>query len=127
MSGRIIFITTNQIREGALEKVKEAAQKSTNFLETNIPQLMAEVFIDEKELRFFGIQVHRNSESILAHWQISDPYMKDVMQYITTTRVDIYGQPNKAALEGIRQLSSQGTDISVTPQFVGFSRLQGIY
>ena len=126
MSDRIVFITTNQISEGALEKVKEATLKSTNFFYANGPQLMAEVFIDENELRFYGIQVHRDSESILTHWQISDPYMQDVMQYITTSRVDIYGQPNDAVIESMQRLSSQGAVISVTPRFAGFSRFQGI-
>ncbi len=126
MSVPIIFITTFQIEKGALEKFKEAARKSTDFLEANGPQLLAEVCIDENEMRAHGIQVHRDSESILTHWQTADPYMRDVMQYITTTRVDIYGQPNEAVLEGMRQLSSQGAVISVTPHFVGFSRLPGI-
>jgi hypothetical protein len=126
MSGRIVFITTNQIRNGALEKVKAAARRSTDFFEANGPQLMAEVFIDESELRLYGIQVHRDSESILTHWQISDPYMRDVMQYITTTRVDIYGQPNEAVMEGMRRLASQGAIISVTPRFAGFSRFPGV-
>ena len=126
MSVPIVFITTFQIENGALEKFKEAVRKSTDFLETNGPQLMAEVCIDENEMRAHGVQVHRDSESILAHWQLADPYMRDVMQYITTTRVDIYGQPNEAVIEGMRRLSSQGAIVSVTPRFVGFSRLPGI-
>jgi|GEM_PF-1008281 len=126
MSVPIIFITTFQIENGALEKFKEAARKSTEFLETNGPQLMVEVCIDENEMRAHGIQVHRDSESILTHWQMSDPYMRDVMQYITTTRVDIYGQPNEDVLEGMRQRTSQDSVISVTPGFVGFTRLPGI-
>jgi hypothetical protein len=123
MTVPIIFITTFQIENGTLEKFKEAVRKSTDFLETNGPQLMAEVYIDENEMRAHGVQVHRDSESILTHWQLADPYMRDVMQYITTTRVDIYGQPNEAVMEGMRRLSSQGAVISVTPRFVGFSRL----
>lgn len=126
MSGRIIFITTNQIQEGALEKVKDATKRSTEFFKANGPQLMAEVFIDESKLRFIGIQVHRDSESILTHWQISDPYMQDVMQYITTTHVDIFGQPNEAVMEGMKGFSSQGTIISVIPRFAGFSRFPGM-
>ena len=122
MSERIVFITTNQIGDGALEKVKEAARKSTDFLEANGPQLMAEVFIDESELRLIGMQVHRDSESILTHWQISDPYMRDVMQYTTATRVDIYGQPSEAVMAGMRRLASQGAVIAVTPRFAGFGR-----
>lgn len=119
----IIFITTFLIEEGSLDKFKEAVRKSTNFLQANGPQLLVEVCIDEKEMRAHGIQVHRDSESILSHWQLADPYMRDVMQYITTTRVEIYGQPNEAVIEGMSRLSSEGAVITVTPRFVGFSRL----
>jgi hypothetical protein len=126
VSGPIVFITTFQIENGALEKFKEAVRKSTDFIETNGPQLMAEVCIDENDMRAHGVQVHRDSESILTHWQLADPYMRDVMQYITATRVEIYGQPNEAVLKGMRRLSSQGAVISVTPVFAGFSRLPGI-
>ncbi len=126
MSVPIIFITTFKIQNGALEKFKEAVRKSTDFLEANGPQLMAGVCIDETEMRAHGIQVHRDSESILNHWKLADPYMRDVMQYITTMRVDIYGQPNEAVIEGMRQRASQAAVISITPQFVGFSRFSVI-
>jgi hypothetical protein len=125
VSDLIVFVTTFQIENGALEKFKEASRKSTDFLEANGPQLMAEVFIDENEMRAHGVQVHRDSESILSHWQLSDPYMRDVMQYITTTRVDIYGEPNEDVIEGMRRLSSKGAVLTVTPRFVGFSRFPG--
>lgn len=125
MSVPIVFITTFQIEKGALEKFKEAVRNSTDFLEANGPQLLAEVCIDENEMRAHGVQIHRDSESILTHWQLADPYMRDVMQYITTTRVEIYGQPNEAVIEGMRRRASQGAVISITSQFVGFSRLPG--
>jgi hypothetical protein len=80
VSELIVFITTFQIENGALEKFKEASRKSTDFLEANGPQLMAEVCIDENEMRAHGVQVHRDSESILTHWQLADPYMRDVMR-----------------------------------------------
>jgi hypothetical protein len=125
MTVPIVFITNFQIEKGALEKFKEAARKSMDFLEANGPQLLAEVCIDENEMRAHGVQIHRDSESILTHWQLADPYMRDVMQYITTTSVEIYGQPNEAVIEGMRQRAFQGVVISITPQFVGFSRLTG--
>ena len=126
MSVPIIFITNFQIENGALEKFKEAVRKSMDFLETNSPQLMAEVCIDENEMRAHGVQVHRDSESILAHWQLAEPHMRAVMQYTTTPRIDIYGQPNEAVMVGMRRLSSQGAVISVSPRFVGNSRLSDI-
>ena len=126
MSGPIIFITTSHIEKDALEKCKDAFQKSVDFLENTGLQLMAMVCIDEDEFRAHTIQVHRNSESILTHWQLADPYMRDVMQHLSTTRVDFHGQPNKAVMDGMRQLSSQGAVISVTPKFAGFTRLPGV-
>ena len=125
MSEHILFVTTFQIEDGALEKFKEAVRRSTDFIEANGPQLMSWVCIDENEMRAHGVQFHRDSESILTHWQLADPHMRDVMQYITTTRVDLYGQPNEAVMEGMRRLSSKGAVLSVTPRFVGFSRLPG--
>jgi len=123
MTDQIVFITTSQIQNGVLDKVKEAVRKSVDFIETNSPQLMAEAYIDENEMRFHAIQIHRDSESILTHWRLADPYMRDVHKYITTTRVDIYGHPNEAVMEGMRRLSSQGAVLSITPRFAGFSRL----
>lgn len=124
MSVPIIFITTFQIHDGNLEKFKEATRKSTEFIKANGPQLLAEVCIDKEEMRAHGIQIHKDLESILTHWEITDPHMRDVMQYITTTRVDIYGEPNEKVLEGMRRLSSEEAVIQVTPSHVGFIRLQ---
>lgn len=51
--------------------------------------------------------------------------MRDVMQHVTTKRVDVYGQPNEAVMEGMRRLSGQGAILTVTPRFAGFDRLSG--
>ncbi len=123
MSGPILFISTSTINDGALEKFKEAVLNTIDFLEANGPQLMGEVNIDESKMIAYAIQLHRDSESILAHWNLSDPYRRDVMQHTTTTRIDIYGEPNEAVMEGMRQLSAQGAHLSVFPRFAGFIRL----
>ena len=125
MTGPILFIATSQIQDGALEKFKEAVRKTIDFLEANGPQLMGEVCIDENEMRAYTIQFHRDSESILAHWQLADPYQREVMQYITTKRIDIYGQPSEPVMEGMRRNSSEGAVLSIAPLFAGFSRLPG--
>lgn len=123
MSEPIVFITTMQIHDGKLAEFKEGARKSLAFLEANGPQLMAGVYVDEERMQAHGVQVHRDSESILSHWQMADPYMRDVMQHVTTTRVDIYGQPNEAVMEGMRRLSGQEVVLTVVPRFGGFSHV----
>ena len=116
----IVFITTMKIHEGKLDLVKEAAKKSLAFSEKNGPQLMAGVYIDEENMVANGLQVHRDSESILSFWQIADPYIRDVMQYVATTRVDIYGQPNEAVMASMRKLAGESVTLTVKPRLAGF-------
>lgn len=111
-----------QIEEGKLAELKESLKKSVAFAEANGRQLMVQVYVDEKNMRAYSFQLHRNSESMLSHWQISDPHIRDVMQYITVTRLDFYGQPNDAVMEGVRPFSEAGVIVTVTPHFTGFSR-----
>jgi hypothetical protein len=113
-----------QIERGKLEEFKQSVKNSLAFVEANGPQLMVEVYVDEKNLRAYSFQFYRDSESILSHWQMSDPYIRDVMQYITVKRLDIYGQPDDAVIEGVRPFSQDGVIVTVTPHFAGFTRFQ---
>lgn len=122
MTEPIVFITTMAIHEGTLEEFKEAVAKSMNFLEEKGPQMMASVHIDEEQMVANGFQVHRNSDSILQHWQLADPHMRNVMQYTTTKSVEVYGQPNDAVMAGMQRLASVGATIVVRPRLAGFSR-----
>ncbi|MBW4617835.1 MAG: hypothetical protein KME17_00425 [Cyanosarcina radialis HA8281-LM2] len=124
MSESILLVNTMQIDKGKLEDFKESVKQSLEFVEANGSQLMVEVYIDETNMRAYSFQFHRNSESILFHWQISDPYIRNVMQHSTVKRLDIYGQPNKAVMKGIQPFSDNGVIVSVTPHFAGFSRFQ---
>lgn len=119
-----MLINTMQIEQGKLEEFKESVKSSLAFVEANGPQLMVEVYVDEENMRAYSFQFYRDSESILSHWQMSDPYIRDVMQHITVKRLNIYGQPNDAVMEGVRPFSEDGVIVTVTPHFAGFTRFQ---
>ena len=125
MQEPIVLVTTLKMHEGKLPEVKEAMRKALAFYEKHGPQLLMGVYIDEENLLANGLQVHRDSESILATWKVGDPYMRDVMQYTTTTRVEVYGRPNDAVMEGMKRLAGMGAHVTVKPLLVGFSRLPG--
>jgi hypothetical protein len=118
----IVFMTTMKIHEGKTQEFQEGLRKSMAFLEANGPQLMAETYIDLEKMIAHAIQVHRDSESILEHWRMSDTYQQDVMQHITTTHVDIFGKPNDDVMEGMKRLAGTGATITVSPHFAGFNR-----
>jgi hypothetical protein len=122
MAEPIAFVTTLEIHDGKLEAFKAAAQRAMKFHEESGPQIMAGVYLDEANMRAYGFQVHRDSESILSTWKLADPHIRDVMQHITTRRVTIYGQPSEAVMEGMNRLAGQGAEITVIPRLVGFER-----
>jgi len=124
MSDSIMLINTMQIEQSKLEDFKQSVKNSLAFVEANGPQLMVEVYVDEKNLQAYSFQFYRDSESILSHWQMSDPYIRDVMEHITVKRLDIYGQPDDAVMEGVRPFSQDGVIVTVTPHFAGFTRFQ---
>jgi len=99
-------------------------KRSIEFVETNGPQLLVEVYVDEENMQAYSFQFYPDSESMLFHWQISDPYIRDVMQHSAVKRLDIYGQPNHAVMEGIYSFARNGIIVAVTPYFVGFHRFQ---
>ncbi len=124
MSEPIMLINTMQIEQGKLEDFEESVKNSLVFVEVNGPQLMVEVYVDEENMRAYSFQFYRDSESILSHWRMSDPYIRGVMEHIKVKRLDIYGQPDDAVMEGLWPFSEDGVIVSVTPHFAGFARFR---
>ncbi len=73
MSESLLLINAMQIEQGKLEDFKESVKRSLAFVEANGPQLMAEVYVDEKSMRAYSFQLFRDSESMLSHCKRSAP------------------------------------------------------
>jgi len=125
MSDAILLVNTMDINPGQLEGFQKAVSRSIDFVRERGPQLMVEVYVDEKAMRAVSFQLHRDSQSMLTHWKLSDPHIQDVMKYSTVRRLDIYGQPNDEVMAGMRSFAqTSGVEVTTTPHFVGFTRLQ---
>ncbi|MFB5661475.1 hypothetical protein [Alteribacillus sp. HJP-4] len=126
MSEPILQIMTMEIKDGRLDDFKESVKKSVTFVRENGPQLLVEVYIDEEHLRAHSFQIQPDSESIISHWQMTDPYIREVNKHMTPMRLDIYGQPNKIVMKSLQQFEKEGVIVTVTPHFYGFHRLLSI-
>lgn len=118
-----MFINTMRVTAGELEGFRRSIESAVEFVEVNGPQLMVEIYVDEAQMRAYSFQLYPDSESIRAHWRMSDPYIREVMKHATVERLDVYGRPDEAVTEGIRAFSEGGVEVSVTPNFTGFNRL----
>lgn len=121
----ILLLATFRIRAGHLAPFKESVERAVAFAREHSTQLMVEVFLDEPGLRAYSCQIHPGSASILRHWRVADPYIGEVNKHVTPERLDIYGRPGDAVLEGLRPLQEEGLPITVTPYLCGFNRLPG--
>ncbi|MCI2421935.1 hypothetical protein MOQ72_31325 [Saccharopolyspora sp. K220] len=120
--GPILFRNTMQIATGHLEDFRLDVRKAVEFVAEHGPQLMVDVFIDEERMLAYSYQLYRDSESILMHWQMSDPYIREVMAHCTVRQFDVYGEPDEAVLEGVRSMGDDGVPVTINPRFVGFAR-----
>ncbi|WP_206185251.1 hypothetical protein [Sphingosinicella sp. CPCC 101087] len=82
-----------KITEGHLDAFREAVGTAIDFVEANGPQLMVRTFVDEQAMRAVNFQLYRNSDDILRHWALSDPYIKDVSAHCTVEAFEVYGDP----------------------------------
>lgn len=123
MSSYLIQINRFEIKEGKLEAFKTSVENSQAFAHENDPLLMAQMYIDEENMLAHACLIHRDSESILAHWEISARHMSDVMEYCRPKSVELLGQPNETVMERLRAYEQAGVTVTMTPRFGGFSRL----
>ncbi len=117
----LLFGNTMRITEGHLAGFKGAVREAVEFAEQHGPQLMVQTFIDEQQMLAYSYQLYRDSESVLVHWRLSDPYISKVMEHCTVEKFDVYGQPSEEVMKGLNQLGESLT--TVKPRIVGFVRL----
>jgi hypothetical protein len=117
----LLFCNTMRITDGHLAGFKDAIREAVEFVEQHGPQLMVQTFIDEQQMLAYSLQLYRDSESVLVHWRLSDPYISKVMEHCTVEKFDVYGQPSEEVRERLNQLGESLT--TVTPRLVGFVRL----
>lgn len=118
----ILLMATLRILPGRLAPFVEAVERSVAFAERHSSPLLVEVFVDEPAMRAHSCQVHPDSASILRHWRAADPYIREVNRHMTPERLDIYGRPSDAVLDGLRPFQEEGLPVTVTPHLCGFSR-----
>lgn len=121
MTEQLLFRNLMRITPGHLEPFCEAVRSAIAFVEAHAPQLMVQTFIDEKEMQAVSIQLYRNSEDVLGHWQMSDAHINDVSAHCTVERLEVYGNPSEEVAAGLAPFINDGRG-SIMPPLVGFSR-----
>ncbi len=118
----ILFRNLMRISEGHLSAFRQAISEAVDSVEENGPQLMVQTFIDEQRMVAVSYQLYRDSEAILEHWRLSDPYIAKVMEHCEVAEFEIHGEPSAAVMEQMRPMIGDGR-ATLTTRIAGFVRL----
>jgi hypothetical protein len=121
MPGPFIFVATNKVREGRLEREKQRVPAWIDFIQSNEPRLIAfhEYLSDDgNEVEY--VQVHPDTDSFENHMRLVERSGRSYTQTLEgTTSIRIYGTPSKAILEMLSQATGSGVPMTVLPEHLG--------
>ena len=121
-NGTILLRNTMAFDRERANEFKRAIVDAVAFAKAHAPQLMVQVYIDDAKALCTSFQLYDSSDAILRHWQVSDPYIADVMKYCVVQSMEVFGSPSQAVRDGI--VGALGAaKVRFTPELVGFHRM----
>jgi hypothetical protein len=126
MADAIVYVDTSDVREGALDELKEGMKELVAFVEANVPRVIAyNVYFSDDGTRMTVMHVHPDAASLENHLEVAGPMFRRYADLVTLSSIQIHGEPSEKALELSRakaQLLGQGAELVVEPLHAGFSR-----
>jgi hypothetical protein len=115
---RLVFRNTMKVTPGHMEPYRRAVADAVEFAAEHAPQVMVDVFIDEGAEEATSFQVYADSAAVLRHWQLSDPYIAEVMRHCTVVAFEVFGSPSEEVRAGLG--ASADLPVRVFPRLVGY-------
>jgi len=122
----IVYVDTSEVREGRLDELKTAMDDLTEFVEANEPRLLAyNVYFSDDGSRMTVLHINPDSASLEFHMKVAGPKFPPIGEYITMLAIDVYGRPDDALVERLRQKSELlgSGSVRVHELHSGFARL----
>ena len=116
MSSPFIFIATNRLKPGRLERERRRVPRLVEFIEASEPRVIAfNEYVNEAGDEVTVVQFHPDAESMEAHMAIvrerAQEAYADTLD--ATVRIQVFGRPTDAIFNALRQQAGSGVDISV--------------
>ena len=122
MPSPFIFIATNRLKPGKLDRERERVPGLVAFIEANEPRLIAfNEYVNQAGDEVTVVQVHPDAASIEAHMEIvRERALTAYAETLdATVRVQVFGEPTPAIIETLRQQACSGVEISVNGEHLG--------
>jgi hypothetical protein len=122
MPSPFIFIATNRLKVGRLDRERERVPDLVEFIEANEPRLIAfNEYVNEAGDEVTVVQVHPDAASMEAHMEIVRERAQAAYAETldATVRIQVFGEPTQAILETLRQQAGSGVEIAINGEHLG--------
>jgi hypothetical protein len=118
----LVFIATNRLKAGQLERERERVPGLVEFIEANEPRLIAfNEYLSDAGDEVTVVQVHPDTASLEAHMEIVRERTQEAYAETldATVRIQVFGRPTDAILEALREQAGNGVELSVNGEHLG--------
>jgi hypothetical protein len=122
MSGPLIFIATNRLKEGAGEIERARVPELVDFVEREEPRVLAfREYLNDAGDEVTVVQVHPDAESLEFHLGViaehaRRPYEETLDR---TVRIQVFGDLPESVAVALREQASDGVEVTVHSDLLG--------
>jgi hypothetical protein len=122
MHSPFIFIATNRLKAGQLQRERRRVPGLVKFIEASEPRLIAfNEYTNDAGDEVTVVQIHPDASSMEAHMEtVRERAQQAYAETLDATiRIQVFGQPTDAILETLCQQAGSGVEISVNGEHLG--------
>ena len=121
----LVYLDTSEVREGALAELKSAIEELVEFVDANVPELIAyNAYFSDDESQMTVVHIHADPASLEQHLDMGGPAFRRFADLLTLSSIRVYGEPSEKALIQLQDKAQLlgCRDVSVHGLHSGFSR-----
>jgi hypothetical protein len=122
----IVYVDISEVRQGALDELKEGLMNLVDFIKAEEPRLIAyNVYFSADGSRMTVVNVHPDSASLEYHMEVAGPLFRQFVELVRLSSIHIYGEPSEKALKQAHEKARLlgGGTVEVDLLHAGFTRL----
>lgn len=126
MSGAIVFISNQRIKEGKLDAYEQYYRQVAEMTEANKPRTVAHLaYVSEDGTEATIVHMFPDAESMELHVHGVDELAKKAFEFMEIVSLEVYGTPSDKTLQMMKQAAGSGVVLRLKPHAVGgFARLK---
>src|SRR5713101_7210849 len=122
MQSPFIFIATNRLKAGQLDRERKRVPSLVEFIAAREPRLIAfNEYVSDAGDEVTVVQVHPDPASMEAHTEIvrerAQAAYAETLE--ATVRIQVFGQPTGALLEALHEQAGNGVELSIKREHLG--------